>query len=90
MHEEFINKIKNDENDKTEQIFKNYFLYQTPLFLAEELYTSNEIVKHINDLLKLIEKNPENENLNKIVDITKKILDFNNQQKGKGLPHVLA
>ena len=51
MHEEFINKIKNDEKYKTEQIFKKKIFYQTPLFLAEELYNSNEIVKHINDLL---------------------------------------
>ena len=35
---------------------RNIFFYQTPLFLAKELYNSNqnindEIVKHINDAL---------------------------------------
>ena len=39
-----------------EQIFEEYFLYHTPLFLAKELYNTNQnendkIVKHINDLL---------------------------------------
>ena len=35
-------------------------------------------------------KIPENENPNKLVDIIGKILDFNKQQKGKGLPSDLA
>ena len=72
---------------------------QTPSFLAQELYNSNqnindEIVKHINDLLIELKKDinikkfPENENPNKIFDIFKKILDFNKQQKGNGLPRM--
>ena len=32
----------------------------------------------------------ENENLNKIVDVVEKILDFNKQQKSKGRPSDLA
>ena len=28
---------------------------------------------------------PENKNLNKITDVTENILNFNNQQEGKGL-----
>ena len=28
---------------------------------------------------------PENKNLNKIIDVTENILNFNNQQEGKGL-----
>ena len=32
----------------------------------------------------------ENENLKKLVNIVEKILDFNKQQKGKGLPSDLA
>ena len=66
---------------------KNIF-YQTPLFLAKELYNSNqnkngEIIKHFNDTLIQLKKIyqqkkiPENENPNKIVNIVKKILDFN-------------
>ena len=35
-------------------------------------------------------KIPENENLNKIVDIVKRILDFYKEQNGKGLPRILA
>ena len=57
---------------------KNFFCH-TPLFLAKELYNSNqirndEIVKRINDaLIELkkdinIKKIPDNENPNKIVD----------------------
>ena len=33
---------------------------------------------------------PKNENPNKTVDIVEKNLNFNNQQKGKGLPSDLA
>ena len=33
---------------------------------------------------------PENENLKKIGNVAVKILDFNNQQKGKGLPLDIA
>ena len=32
-----------------------------------------------------LKKIPENENPKKIIDIVKKILDFNKQQKGKGI-----
>ena len=28
---------------------------------------------------------PKNKNLNKIIDVTENILNFNNQQEGKGL-----
>ena len=50
------------------------------------------IVKHINDALTELKKdinrkkNPKNENPNEIIDIVEKILDFNKQQKGKGIP----
>ena len=33
---------------------------------------------------------PENENLKKVVNIVEKILDFNKQQKSKGLPGISA
>ena len=99
--EEFINEIKNDEKNINELIFKEYFFYQTPLFLAKELHNSNrnindEIVKHVNDALVALKKDinikqiPENENANRIVNIVEKILDFNKQQKGKGLLSDLA
>ena len=56
LHEKFINVIKNDEKNINEQIFKEYFFYHTLLFLAKELYNSNqnvndEMVKHSNDAL---------------------------------------
>ena len=38
----------------------------------------------------LIEKIPKNKNPNKIVNIVEKNLEFNKQQKGKGLPSDLA
>ena len=46
LSEEFINEIKNDEKIINKQIFKDFFFYQTPLFLAKELYDSNQ---NIND-----------------------------------------
>ena len=42
LHEKFINEMKNDEENINEQIFKEYFLHHTPLFLAKELYNSNQ------------------------------------------------
>ena len=79
---------------------KNVF-YQTPSYLVESLYDCNkirneEIIKHINngliELRNSINKKeiPENENPNKIVDTVEKILDFNKQQKAKGLPSDLV
>ena len=50
-----------------------------------------ELVNNVNDglidLRNAINRKeiPENENPNKIVDIVEKILNFNKQQKGKGL-----
>ena len=54
------------------------------------------IVKYLNesfiDLKNTIssKKVPENEYLNKAVNAVKKIHNFNKQQKGKGLPRILA
>ena len=76
-------------------MFKEYF------FIIKELCNSDqtindEIVKDINDALIELKiyinrrKIPENENPNKIADIVEKILDYNKQHKGKGLPSDLA
>ena len=65
------------------------------------MYNSNqnvnyEIVKDINDSLIEFKKDintrkiPKNENQNKTVDLVEKILNFNKQQKSKGLPSDLA
>ena len=80
MHKKIRNEIKNDEKNLNEEISKGYFLNHTPLFLAKELYNSNqnvndEILKDINDsLIELkkdinIKKIPKNENPNKTVNI---------------------
>ena len=103
MHKEFINEIKNDERSVNDEIFKGFFYSEdffdhTPLFLAKELYNSNqrtndEIVKHINSALIELKKNIYRKILLKMkmqVTIVEKILDFNKQQKGKGLPSDLA
>ena len=100
LYKEFINEIKSDEKNINEQIFKEYFFYHAPLFLAKECNRdqniNNEIVKHINDALTELRKDisrkklPENINPNKIVDIVEKMLEFIKEQKGKGLPLDLA
>ena len=70
--------------------------YHTPLFLAKKLHNGNqdvndEIVKLINDALIELKKDinrkkvPKNKSPNKIVDIVEKILNFDKQQKVKGL-----
>ena len=66
------------------------------MFLSKDLIrtkqTKNDkLVNNINDgwinlRNNIIRKeNPENENPNKIADIAEKILEFNKQQKGKGI-----
>ena len=68
--------------------------YQNPLFLAKDLIRAKQaeneqLVNNINDGFidlrnAIVRKEfPENENLNKIVHIIDKILDFNIHQKGK-------
>ena len=47
MHEKYLNKIKN----KNEQIFKDYFFHQSSPYLGKSLYNSDkiqndEIIKH--------------------------------------------
>ena len=56
LREEFLNEIKNEENNINEQIFKEYFTYNSPSFLVKDLYEDNKIkkdiiVKHLNELL---------------------------------------
>ena len=94
LHKEFINEIETDEKYINDDIFWKYFKYQSPLFLAKDLFKvkNNKLVNNINDALVdlrnaiIIGGTLENENANKIVDIVEKILDFNKQQKCQGLP----
>ena len=101
MHKKFINEIKNDKKNINEEIFKGYFFNHTQLFLAKELYNSNEnvndeIVKDVNDSLIELKKDintkkiRKNENANEIIDTVEKVLNFNEQLKGKGVPSDLA
>ena len=71
-------------------MFKEYFGYQSPSFLAEDLLKANnnknkQIVKKTIDLINelknsIIKKEiPENENPSKINNIAEKILEFNEQ-----------
>ena len=89
-------KLKIEEKNINEEIFKEDFSYESPSFLVKDLYESNQnknymIVKYLNesliDLSNSInsEEIPENENLKKRISIVEKILDFNKQQKGKGI-----
>ena len=53
LHEEYINEIKNDEQNINEKICKEYFLPNSNI-CSKELYNSNqnkndEILKYIND-----------------------------------------
>ena len=60
------------------------------MFLAKDL-VNEQLVNNVNDGLielrsSIIRKEiPENEDSNKILDIVEKILDFNKQQKSKGI-----
>ena len=76
MLEEFLNKIKNEEKNIKQQIFRDYFLDQTPLYLKKVLCDSDEIkndeiIKNIdNGLIELRnsinnKEIPENENKRK-------------------------
>ena len=93
MHKEFINEIETDGKYINDEIFRKYFKYQSPLFLAKDFFKAknNKLVNTINNALTdlrnaiIVGAIPENENPNKIVNIVEKILDFNKEQKGKGL-----
>ena len=96
MQQDFLNKITTDEKDINDEIFWNYFKYQNSSLLANNLITAMQAknVQLVNnndgeliDLRNTIitKEIPEDENPNKIVDIIVKILDFNKQEKGKGI-----
>ena len=92
----FMNEIIADEKDKNNEIFSNYFKYRNPWFLVKDLISAKQnknkkLVNNINngsiDLRNNINRKevPENGNPEKIDNIVEKILDFNKQQKGKGI-----
>ena len=99
MRKEFLNEIKHKEKKINEQIFREYFNYQSSLFLIKDLHKANQtkndiIVKYLNesliDLRNSInsKKIPKNQNPKKVVNIVEKILDLT--AIGKGRPLDLA
>ena len=91
-----MNKIVNDETKINTKTFDKYFKYQNPTSLLKDLYevdkaTIEKIVDHVNvalrDLRNAVNKKdiPENENLDKVIDIVEEILSFNKPQNGKGI-----
>ena len=99
MRKEFLNEIKHKEKKINEQIFREYFNYQSSLFLVKDLHEANQtkndiIVKYLNesliDLRNSInsKKISKNQNPKKVVNIVEKILDLT--AIGKGRPLDLA
>ena len=95
-----MNEIIADEKDKNNEIFLDCFKYQNPSFLkgliSAKQNKNGKLVNNINngliDLRNDFNRNeiPEKENLEKVVNIVEKILEFNKKQRGKGLSSNLA
>ena len=96
LQQEFINEIIANEKDINDEIFWNSFKYQNPSLLTNDSIRAaqaknGQLLNNVNNGLidlrnAIIRKDiPANENPNKIVHIVEKILDFNKQQKGKGI-----
>ena len=96
LNENLVNEIGNDEERIKSVIFKKYYGYQNVSFRVIVLFKANQvrnnqIVNHFvyptNELRNAVIKQeiPENVNQNKINEIIEKVLQFNNQQKQKGL-----
>ena len=43
LSEDFISEVKNDKKNISAQMFEKKIFYRTPLFLAKDLYGSNQI-----------------------------------------------
>ena len=74
---------KNESNE----IFKEYFTYENPSILAQDLHKANhtkngQTINQVNDRLTCLKNDvykkalPENENSDKIMDIVKKYLNL--------------
>ena len=98
LNEYSVNKIKNDEKNINTEVFNEYFGYQNPSFLAEDLFKANQVkndqivdqtIDSINELRNSIVKKeiPENENLNKITDIVEKSLSLTTNKKEQDLKY---
>ena len=96
MQKEFDKEIIAKEKDINDEIFWDYFKYQVLSLLAKDLISATQakneqIVNILNDGLIDLRNDinrreiPENENPKIVIEIVEKILDFNKQQKGKGI-----
>ena len=85
-----------DEKDINNETFSNYFRYQNPSSLVKDLISAkqtknekfvNNVDNGLIDLRNDINRKEirENGNPKNVADIVEKILDFNKQQKGKGI-----
>ena len=95
-----MNLIKSKENIMNNELVSKYFYAQNLRMLLEQIKDSknipgkNKILVSIaesglgdlkNEIKKMIEDEIKTEKPNEIVDIVEKILEFNEQQEGKGL-----
>ena len=82
------------KKNMNDQIFREYFNYQSTSFLSKDFYVVNQnkndiIVKYLTELSIDLrnsfnsKETPENEIPKKVVNIVEKILDFNKPQKEK-------
>ena len=92
FRQSLLNEIKNEEKDVNNQIFKEYFHYQTPSILKKNLCEAYQIkkeiiVKHLNksfiDLRNTANSKeiPANENPNQIINFQKKSSTSANNKK---------
>ena len=95
-----MNLIKSKENIMNNELVSKYFYAQNLRMLLEQIKDSknipgkNKMLVSItesglgdlkNEIKKMIEDEIKTEKPNEIVDIVEKILEFNEQQEGKGL-----
>ena len=88
MYGDVWNEIVTNKTNINTKLFNEYSKYYNPLFLLKNLQNTNE---NSNDVLielrnAVNRKKSENENPDKIIDIVEEILNFIEQQKGKGRP----
>ena len=91
MCEEFLNEIENEKKNINEEIYRNFFKYQNPSSLVEELIredknkTDKIKFQIMNELIKMEDINKkeisENENSKKGVNLLKKSLILINSEK---------
>ena len=91
LNKNFIGKMKSSGKSINNEIFNEYFGYESPTFVAEDLFKAsqtknNHIVNRATDSLDGLKNSiikieiPENQNPDKIIDFLETILKFNNKQ----------